>query len=76
MSCVYFRRELLWYYQDGASFIFPDAFEDYMKPIPEVGHYTKLQHCYPYKEKQRRFAAGILNNPFKSERQTYAKNTD
>ena len=29
------RSELLWFYQDGASRIFPDAFEDYLEPIPE-----------------------------------------
>ena len=33
---IHFRRELLWYYQDGASFIFPDAWEKYVEPIPEV----------------------------------------
>ncbi|XP_022310529.2 putative proline iminopeptidase isoform X2 [Crassostrea virginica] len=30
------RRELLWFYQDGASFVYPDKWEDYIKPIPEV----------------------------------------
>jgi proline iminopeptidase len=29
------RSELLWFYQDGASRIFPDAFDDYLEPIPE-----------------------------------------
>jgi proline iminopeptidase len=28
------RKELLWFYQEGASYIFPDAWEDYIKPIP------------------------------------------
>src|SRR5262245_42753646 len=28
------RSELLWFYQDGASRIFPDAFDDYLAPIP------------------------------------------
>ncbi len=28
------RSELLWFYQEGASEIFPDAWEDYLKPIP------------------------------------------
>lgn len=28
------RSELLWFYQDGASAIFPDAWEAYLKPIP------------------------------------------
>jgi len=28
------REELLWFYQEGASFIYPDAWEEYIKPIP------------------------------------------
>ncbi|HIK19428.1 MAG TPA: prolyl aminopeptidase [Leptolyngbyaceae cyanobacterium M33_DOE_097] len=28
------RKELLWFYQEGASFIFPDAWESYLEPIP------------------------------------------
>ena len=30
------RSELLWFYQEGANAIFPDAWEDYVKPIPEA----------------------------------------
>eukprot|EP01095_Lingulamoeba_sp_RSL-Kostka_P013590 TRINITY_DN5666_c0_g1_i1.p1 TRINITY_DN5666_c0_g1~~TRINITY_DN5666_c0_g1_i1.p1 ORF type:complete len:329 (+),score=132.81 TRINITY_DN5666_c0_g1_i1:75-1061(+) len=30
------RKELLWFYQEGANFIFPDAWEDYKNAIPEV----------------------------------------
>ncbi|KAK2175393.1 hypothetical protein NP493_732g02011 [Ridgeia piscesae] len=30
------RKELVWYYQSGASFIFPDAWEKYVEPIPLV----------------------------------------
>jgi len=30
------RKELLWFYQEGASWLFPDAWEDYLAPIPEV----------------------------------------
>jgi proline iminopeptidase len=30
------RSELLWFYQDGASHLFPDAWEHYLAPIPEV----------------------------------------
>jgi proline iminopeptidase len=30
------RKELLWFYQEGASFILPDAFEEFLKPIPEA----------------------------------------
>jgi len=29
------RSELLWFYQEGASHIFPDAWEQYLAPIPE-----------------------------------------
>ncbi|HMM76542.1 MAG TPA: prolyl aminopeptidase [Gammaproteobacteria bacterium] len=28
------RRELRWFYQEGASALFPDAWEDYLAPIP------------------------------------------
>jgi proline iminopeptidase len=28
------KKELQWFYQDGASTIFPDAWEDYLAPIP------------------------------------------
>jgi proline iminopeptidase len=30
------RKELLWFYQEGANAIFPDAWDDYLAPIPEV----------------------------------------
>lgn len=30
------RSELLWFYQEGASQLFPDAWDDYLAPIPEV----------------------------------------
>ncbi|MEX6632667.1 prolyl aminopeptidase [Hyphococcus lacteus] len=30
------RAELEWFYQEGASWIFPDAWEDYLAPIPEA----------------------------------------
>ena len=30
------RRELEWFYQEGCSWIFPDAFEAYLEPIPET----------------------------------------
>ncbi len=29
-------QELLWFYQSGASYIFPDAWEAYLQPIPEA----------------------------------------
>ncbi len=28
------RREILWFYQEGASYLFPDAWEAYLAPIP------------------------------------------
>lgn len=30
------RSELLWFYQQGASDIYPDVWEEFLKPIPEV----------------------------------------
>lgn len=30
------REELLWFYQEGASWLYPDAWEGYLKPIPEA----------------------------------------
>ena len=30
------ERELRWFYQDGASMLFPDAWERFLKPIPEA----------------------------------------
>jgi len=41
------RSEIEWFYQEGCSWVFPDAFEAYLKPIPEdersdmVGAYYK-----------------------------------
>ncbi|MBL4619330.1 MAG: prolyl aminopeptidase, partial [Marinicaulis sp.] len=30
------RKELLWFYQEGTSWLFPDAWEDYLAPIPQA----------------------------------------
>ncbi|XP_055357045.1 probable proline iminopeptidase [Paramacrobiotus metropolitanus] len=30
------RAELLWFYQEGASWLFPDYWEEFLAPIPEV----------------------------------------
>eukprot|EP00055_Hartaetosiga_balthica_P005278 m.15298 g.15298 ORF g.15298 m.15298 type:complete len:404 (-) comp4452_c0_seq1:1474-2685(-) len=29
------RSELLWFYQDGASHLFPDVWDEYLEPIPD-----------------------------------------
>lgn len=29
------QQEINWFYQEGASYIFPDAWEEYLKPIPQ-----------------------------------------
>jgi len=39
------RKELLWFYQEGASWLFPDAWADYLKPIPE-GERGDLMSAY------------------------------
>jgi proline iminopeptidase len=48
------QKELRWFYQEGASYIFPDAWEDYLKPIPPAeqtdlisAYYTRLTHPNP-----------------------------
>lgn len=30
------REELLWFYQDGANWFYPDAWEQFVKPIPDA----------------------------------------
>ncbi|EDV27169.1 expressed hypothetical protein [Trichoplax adhaerens] len=30
------RKEITWFYQEGASTLFPDFFEEFVEPIPEV----------------------------------------
>jgi len=36
------REELLWFYQSGASFVYPDAWEKYVAPIPEAERHDFL----------------------------------
>jgi len=45
------RKEIRWFYQEGASFIYPDAWESYLSPIPEEergdllsAYYKRLTH--------------------------------
>ncbi|MBP0020055.1 MAG: prolyl aminopeptidase [Cyanobacteria bacterium SBLK] len=40
------QKELRWFYQEGASYIFPDAWEEYLKPIPPVERYDLLNAYY------------------------------
>mmetsp|Transcript_70101 Transcript_70101/g.106003 ORF Transcript_70101/g.106003 Transcript_70101/m.106003 type:complete len:321 (-) Transcript_70101:48-1010(-) len=42
------RKELLWFYQDGASFIFPDAWDGFIKPIPEAERGDLMSAYYRY----------------------------
>ncbi len=32
------KEEVRWFYQEGASFIFPDKWENYLAPVPEAEH--------------------------------------
>lgn len=45
------RQEILWFYQSGASYLFPDAWEDFLAPIPAeerddllTAYYRRLVH--------------------------------
>jgi proline iminopeptidase len=40
------RKELLWFYQEGCSYIFPDAWTEYVKPIPLVERHDFLAAYY------------------------------
>lgn len=40
------RKELHWFYQEGASYIFPDAWEEYLKPIPPEERHDFLTAYY------------------------------
>lgn len=40
------KSELDWFYQDGASHIFPDAWEEYLKPIPANEQDNLLEAYY------------------------------
>ena len=39
-------RELQWFYQEGASNIFPDAWEAYLEPIPEEDRGNLIEAYY------------------------------
>ncbi|NEO17429.1 MULTISPECIES: prolyl aminopeptidase [unclassified Moorena] len=40
------QKEIRWFYQEGASYIFPDSWEDYIKPIPEAERYDLISAYY------------------------------
>lgn len=40
------QKELLWFYQEGASYFFPDAWEDYLKPIPAAERHDLIAAYY------------------------------
>ncbi len=40
------RKELIWFYQEGASKIFPDAFSLYRDHIPEIERHDLMQAYY------------------------------
>jgi proline iminopeptidase len=40
------RKEIHWFYQEGASAIFPDRFEEYLEPIPQAERGDLLRAYY------------------------------
>jgi len=36
------RKELIWFYQQGASFVYPDAWDRYLAPIPIVERFDLM----------------------------------
>lgn len=40
------EKEIKWFYQDGASKLFPDYWEDYVKPIPEQERFEMVNAYY------------------------------
>ena len=40
------QQELRWFYQEGASYLFPDAWENYLKPIPVDERHDMLTAYY------------------------------
>ena len=40
------RKELLWFYQEGCSRIFPDVWQEFLKPIPEVEQVDLISAYY------------------------------
>ncbi len=54
------EKELKWFYQEGASFIYPDAWEKYLEPIPKDKRHNLMSAYYEIltgDDKQARFQA-------------------
>jgi len=54
------KKELHWFYQEGASFIYPDAWEKYLEPIPEDKRHNMMSAYYKIltgNNKQARYGA-------------------
>ena len=39
-------KEIRWFYQEGTSFLYPDAWEDYLRPIPEAERHDLVAAYY------------------------------
>src|SRR3546814_5816601 len=71
------RAELQWFYQDGASWLFPDRWEAYVVPIPPAdrgdmirseGHTSELQSPT---RRSYAFVCPKQNRPSRTQRITY-----
>ena len=40
------KKEIDWFYQEGASYIYPDAWEKYLEPIPEKERFDLVKAYY------------------------------
>ncbi|HEY9659820.1 MAG TPA: prolyl aminopeptidase, partial [Allocoleopsis sp.] len=40
------QKELQWFYQEGTSYLFPDAWEEYLKPIPPAERHDLIGAYY------------------------------
>lgn len=40
------RKELLWFYQEGCNYLYPDAWEEYLKPIPPEERHDMMAAYY------------------------------
>ncbi|MBV1855012.1 prolyl aminopeptidase [Catellatospora tritici] len=56
------RAELLWAYQEGASWLFPDHFEDFVAPIPEDERHDLLEAYHrrlSHEDRETRLTAAV-----------------